>query len=663
LEGIPVPSETEFRQAGRLLQITTPLGPDAFVLRRLRVREAVSAPFVIEAEAISAREAVEPSQMLGQSITCTVSREHVAPRHFNGICTAFGQTGAFARGLTRYRIELRPKLWNLSRAATCKVWQGKTVQDVFNALVTTKHSAGPVRWGSSATLSARPYLVQYNETDLDFLQRILEESGQGYFFRHAEGSHTLTVAGPAADWPTIPGDPVTVRADDEALFDSLTEFRPLTALRPGKVTALDYDELNPSALLKAEAPTKLGTPNAATYEIFRWPGGQHTRPDAQPARSMMEGAEAGADRFTARGGTPLVFAGGKLAVKRSIDAASPENLLVLEALHEAFDETQLAAGGSADYRVSLELMPGDRPPLPPLPRPRPVMPGLHIALVTGPEGEEIHTDEHGRVKIRFLWDRTPGEHDATSCWVRVAQPFAGAWGGSWFLPRVGDEVLVGFVDGDPDIPVVVGSLYNAEAAPPFALPSKKNLSGFRTKSTKQGGDDNFNQLYFDDTKGKEEVNFQAERDFNLLIKRNRTEEVKEDRDETVLGKHTETITKDRTLTVKEGNNALEVSKGNWALDTKMGNISTKAGMGNISTKADMGNIEVKAALGSITEEAMQKIVLKVGGNSITIDQTGIEIKGIMIKIAASAMYEIKGPLGQVKADAMLIIKGGLVMIN
>jgi type VI secretion system secreted protein VgrG len=649
-----VPSETEITQADRLLKITTPLGQDAFVLRRLRVREAVSAPFVIEAEAISAQEQIDPASLLGQSITCTVSVGHVAARHFNGMCTGFGQIGAYARGLFLYRIEARPKFWNLSRATTCKVWQEKTVQDVFNALVTTKHSAGPARWSSSATLSPRPYLVQYNESDLDFLQRLLEETGQGYLFRHEEGSHTLTVAGPPADWPSIPGDPVTVRADDSAMFDALTEYRPKAALQPGKVTALDYDQLNPSALLKAEAETTLKTAHTAAHEVFRWPGGQHTRPDAQPARTLMQGAESGADRILAKGRNPLVFAGGKLAVKPSIDATSPTNHLIVETLHEAFDETQLAEGGTADYRVRMELMPEGRPPLPATPRPRPVMPGLHIAIVTGPQGEEIHTDEHGRVKIRFLWDRTPGEHDASSCWVRVAQPFAGAWGGSWFLPRIGDEVLVGFVDGDPDIPVVVGSLYNAEAAPPFALPSKKNLSGFKTKSTMKGGDANFNQLYFDDSKGKEEVNFQAERDFNLLIKRNRTEEVKEDRTETVLGKHSEEITKDRSLTVKQGNNSMVVSQGNWSLNTKMGNNSTKV---------DMGNIDVKAAMGAITEEAMQKIVLKVGGNSITIDQTGIEIKGIMIKVAATAMYEIKGPLGQVKADAMLIIKGGIVMIN
>jgi type VI secretion system secreted protein VgrG len=655
-------SETEIKQEMRLLRIKTPLGPDAFVLRRLRVREAVSTPFVIEAEAISARESVSPDQLIGQAITCTVDNGHVAPRHFNGIVTAFGQQGAFARGLFTYRFEARPKLWNLSRAVTCKVWQQKSVKEIAEALVGGKHSAGPLRWSSTAAATPRPYTVQYNESDLDFLQRLLEETGQGYLFSHDENSHGLVVCGPAADWPAIPGEPVVVR-EDAGLFDALTGWKPLSSLQPGKVTALDYDQLHPTALLKASTESVIKTSNAATYEIFRWPGGQNTRPDSTPARVLMQGAEAQAERTSATGANPLIFAGGKLDVKVGIDASSPTKLLVAETLHEAFDETQLAQGGTADYRVRMELMPASRPPLPRTPRPRPVMPGLHVAIVTGPAGEEIHTDEFGRIKIRFLWDRTPGEHDATSCWVRVAQPFAGAWGGTWFLPRVGDEVLVGFVDGDPDVPVVVGSLYNGDAKPPFALPANKTQSGLKTRSSKEGGKDNFNQLYFDDKKGSEEVNFQAEKDFNLLIKNNRTEEVKNDRTETVLGKHTENITKDRTLTVKEGNNALTVTKGNWDLDTKQGNISTKAGMGNISVKADMGDIDTKAALGSITDEAMQKIVLKVGGNSITIDQSGIEIKGIMIKIAASAMYEIKGPLGQVKADAMLIIKGGLVMIN
>jgi type VI secretion system secreted protein VgrG len=313
------------------------------------------------------------------------------------------------------------------------------------------------------------------------------------------------------------------------------------------------------------------------------------------------------------------------------------------------------AGGTSGYSCAVTLIPAERTWRNPAPRPRPTMAGLQTALVTGPEGEEIHCDEYGRIKIHFLWDRIGKTDDGSSCWARVLQPFAGAWGGTWFLPRVGDEVIVGFLDGDPDRPIVVGSVYNSEMMPPFALPSKKTQSGIKTRSSKQGGEDNANILRLDDTKGSEEYYVQAEKDMKVLVKN--------DRAETIKGKHTETTTKDCSLMIEQGNQSLVISQGNRDTKLDMGNMTTVLSMGNMETKLDLGNRSSKLALGKDETEAMQSIEFKVGQSSVKIDQTGVTIKGLMIKVEGQIQTEVKGLMVQVNGSAMLKLGGGITMIG
>lgn len=629
-------------QAPRLLRIASPLGGDALVLRRLSVVEAISRPFTIEAEVVAERADIAPGELVGKAVTCTVARPARPPRHFHGIVRAFGRTGDLGRGLTQYRLEAVPRLWQLSRTADCRVFQAKPVKEIVQTVV-DEASAAPLRFGAAVPAAPRPYCVQFNETDLDFVQRLLDETGCGYFFQHAAGDHTMVVAGANADFPLVPGEPLVMRPEGDTV-DSVMDWRPLNSLRPGRVESLDFDQLKPGTLLKKEANTVLAGGGGAGFEVFLWPGGQTVRPDADPAKLAMEGAEAQAEAVAAAVLDPGVFAGGRVRIKPSLEGGA-RTWLITEARHEAYDETHLASGGTAGYAATLVLIPADRVWRNPEPRPRPVMAGLQSALVTGPSGEEIHTDEYGRVKIRFPWDRAGKRDDGSSCWARVLQPFGGAWGGTWFLPRVGDEVMVAFVDGDPDRPIVVGSVYNAEGKPPFALPGNKTQSGVKTRSSKAGGSDNANILRFEDKKGSEEVHLQAEKDLDLLVKNDKTEEVRHDRTETVKNDHTETITNNRTATIKQGNESLTLD------------------MGNMSTKLKMGNQETKLDLGKITEEAMQSIELKVGQSSVKIDQMGVTIKGMTIKVEGTLMVDIKGLMVQEKADAIMMLNGSLVMIN
>jgi len=697
-------------QTERLLEITSPLGKDALVLRSLSVQEAIGEPFRLSAEVLSETMNIAASQIVGKTITCTIKMVNQPKRHFHAVVRAFTRLGPSGRGLAAYRLEAVPRLWQLTRTADCRIFQDKSAKDIAT-LIFGEHDVAPVRWGSSVPAQKRVYCVQFNETDMDFTQRILDEAGCGYFFEHTESDHTLVICGANADYPLVPGDPQVVRNDAD-MIGALSAWQPANALRPGKNVTEDYDGLKPSTLKKANSSTILGTPNASKFEMYRWPGGQAVRPEGDLSKLGMEGYEAQADLVSANGNHPSVFAGGRLKVVPGLDNPSPVTWLVTSVSHEAFDDTHLSGGGSAGYSNALMLMPADRPWRPASPRPRPAMAGLHSAIVTGPSGEEIHCDEYGRVKVHFLWDRAGKTDDTSSCWVRVAQTHAGKWGGSWNLPRVGDEVLVGFVDSDPDRPVIIGSLYNAEQKPIYTLPANKTQSGFKTKSSKAGAADNFNELRFEDKKGSEEINIQAEKDMTLLIKNNLTETVKKDRletvegnhtetikgnrtetvegkhtetikldrtetvqgkhtetikldrTETVDGKHTETIKLDRTQTITQGNETLTVKTGKMTTLVETGSQTTTVKTGSITHEASLGNISIKAGAGKIALEALQSITLTCGTSKIELTPTGVKITGLDISVKATMNITTEGSLMAThKGGAMLTIKGGIVMIN
>ncbi len=310
------------------------------------------------------------------------------------------------------------------------------------------------------------------------------------------------------------------------------------------------------------------------------------------------------------------------------------------------------------------------------------MEGIHTALVLGPQhgskaqiksqsGEEIHTDKLGRIKVRFYWDWREDASGGQAVWARVVQPWAGNGWGAQFIPRVGTEVAVAFVDGDPDRPIVIGGLYNGRDAPIFA-PADKNKSGFRSRSVMKGGSANFSEFTFDDTKGSELVFLHAEKDLTTEVENDQTLKVdncrivKIKQDETVeIGNNRSVTIKsgNDTLDVKTGNRSVSVDQGNHALDVKMGNRSVSVGQGNDTLDVKMGNISIKAGTGKIEMQAMQSITLTVGSNSVKIDQMGVTINGMMIKIAGSAMTDIKGPMTKVTGDGMLTLKGGIMMLN
>jgi type VI secretion system secreted protein VgrG len=302
--------------------------------------------------------------------------------------------------------------------------------------------------------------------------------------------------------------------------------------------------------------------------------------------------------------------------------------------------------------------------------PKPFVQGTQTAVVVGPSGQEIFTDKYGRVKVQFHWDRL-GKNDAdSSCWLRVGSIWAGKGWGAVHIPRIGQEVIVAFEEGDPDRPIIIGSVYNADMMPPYTLPDNMTQSGIKSRSTLKGTADNFNELRFEDKKGSEQVYFHAEKDFDRVVENNDTLKVgsskAEDGSQTIeiWKNRTETVKQgNETVTIEQGNRTVSVNQGNDEHNVKQGNRSVVINMGNDSLAIKMGNQTTKLDMGASSTEAMQSITLKVGQNSITIDQTGVTIKGMMVSIEGQVQTTVKGLMTQVQGSAMTQIQGGITMIG
>jgi type VI secretion system secreted protein VgrG len=316
------------------------------------------------------------------------------------------------------------------------------------------------------------------------------------------------------------------------------------------------------------------------------------------------------------------------------------------------------------YSNSFKCIPASVPFRPQRTTQQPTINGPQPAVVVGPSGEEIYTDQYGRVKVQFFWDRLGKKNENSSCWIRVSQLFAGKGWGAMFLPRIGQEVLVDFLEGDPDQPVVTGRVYNADQTTPGTLPDHMNISGWRTHSTKGGSEHDANVLAFDDTKGSEVFYMRAEKDMAIRVQNNEDTHIMNNQTITVDNDRTEVVTTgNETVEIKKGDRSHKITMGNESLDVAQGNRSIAIDMGNDDLKISMGNQSTKLDLGAASTEAMQSITLTVGQSSIKIDQMGVTIKGMMITIEGQVQTQVKGLMTQVNGTAMLQCQGGITMIN
>lgn len=645
-------------QTGRLLSLTTPLGGDVLIATSLEGSEGLSELFAFTLEMCSTNTGITPDQMLGKSVTVKIARPGADPRIINGIVASFSAADKTVDGMRAYRAVLRPKLWLLTRTSDCRIFQSQTSVQITDTLFSDGSLTDYKKQGLSGSHPTRDYCVQYRETDFDFLRRIWAEEGIYFYFQHADGQHTLVLSDSTSGYtdcidkdvqhaPPSGGDAIAVqRWQAENNFSS------------GKYALSDYNFEQPATDLTASTNTVLSNASFKSWELFDYPGDYTQKSDGTSlSRVRMEEVEAHYAIVRGEATYRGFMAGAKVTMSKHEVASEQGKPYVLASVrHVATDLTHL---GNQDvtsaYHNEFTALPATVAFRPPPMLQRPLIPGPQTAVVVGPSGEEIYCDKYGRIRVQFHWDRLGTNDEKSSCWIRVAQMMAGVGWGSQFIPRVGMEVVVSFLDGDPDRPLVVGTVYNGTNTLPYTLPDNKTQSGFKTRSSSQGSATTFNELRFEDKKDSELIYMHAQKDF--------TRDVLNDDTLTVSHDQTLTIKNNRTETVQEGNESVTVSKGNRSLTVSTGNDTTSVTSGNYMVKLGSGNATHQCDGGSITLQAAQSITLKVGGNSIVINQTGITLKATQVTVTADAKVAVSGPMVNVDGSGMVQVKGGMVTIN
>ncbi len=671
-----------------MMSMTTPLGSDALIPTHMAADEGISRPFRFEIVAVSQKGVLDPDQLLNQPVCVTLQDTDgtaaTPVRYFHGIVQQL-RPGGVLRGATTadefqlYNLTVVPRLWFLSQTVDCRVYQNKSSQDILTAMF---GDASLTDFSFSVTAPAsRPYTVQFNESDYAFAVRLMEQEGWYFYFEHTAAKHTLTITDKNATFQDIPNATLHFGVNQNDL-GAITEWKPPVRTVTGSVAHGDYDPENPGTKLYNQQKTVLKAGGATTRDSYRWPALTPTGSVVEArAKFQMEAAEASTSLYGGASHFGALVPGGKFTLTNSPASTDDGGFVVRSVQHVIEDQSWISNEGAVSYRNQFEAFKAALPWRQPFATPRPRMEGVHSALVMGPQssagsdikmqnGEEIYTDDLARVKVRFYWDWRAEANGGESIWARVIQPWAGNGWGTQFIPRVGTEVAVAFIDGNPDRPIVIGGLYNGVSAPIYSQ-SDATKSGIRTRSSLSGDTSSFNELTFDDKASSELIFMHAQKDLttevehdeSLTVDNCRVVLVKVDETITVKGKQTITVTNDHTFEVKEGNFKSTIDTGNSTYTVSTGNHASKVSTGNHDLKVSLGNITVKAGAGSISMEAMQSITLKVGQNTLTIDQTGVTIKGMMTSVQAQTQAELKGLMTSVSGSAMLTLKGGITMIN
>ncbi|WP_406695663.1 type VI secretion system tip protein TssI/VgrG [Singulisphaera sp. Ch08] len=535
-----------------VLKVQTPLGSDALLLEKFRGHERLSAPFQFELDLLAEDETdIAFKKVLGQSVTVSLQRPNGATRYFNGIISRFSE-GEIVPGpkgeptFVRYQAVMVPKLWLLSRNVQSRNFQQMTVPDILMKVLSGLDVANRIQ----GQFAPRDYCAQYGESDLAFASRLMEDEGIFYYFEHSSSGHQMILANTPQAHPEVdsPSRVVYERIVGGTRKDErVTAWTKSQEIRSGKSTLWDFCFEMPDKPLKSTRQTaasatagavehSLQVGNNDQLEIYEYPGGFAGRFDGIGAGGneqqadlskifddgtrtvgirMQEEAAAGL-RIEGQGGCRQFSAGAKFTLQGHRNGDGP--YVLTEVKHEASLEGSYTTGSPASllYHNTFQCIPFDLPFRPARTTPKPRVEGPQTAVVVGPSGDDpIFCDKYGRVKVQFRWDRQGQFNADSSCWIRVAQPWAGSNWGAITLPRIGQEVVVGFLEGDPDEPMILGSVYNAVQMPPFPLPDQKTQSGFKTRTVGSGASQpNFSGIRFEDTQGGEFVHIHSERDMS-----------------------------------------------------------------------------------------------------------------------------------------------------
>ncbi|RWB10032.1 MAG: type VI secretion system tip protein VgrG [Mesorhizobium sp.] len=517
----------------RATVVQTPVGAELLTFTHLVGRDEISRCLAYTVGFVSPSPDIDPLKMLGGVVS--VEGESDPKRWFSGLVSEFRLTRIEDR-LAYYEAVVRPWLWFLGNTTDCRIFQNKSVVDIVKD-VFKKYSTAEFDLRLQGSYPPREYCVQYDETDLDFVQRLLEHEGILYFFEHDEGKHTLVLTDAMSKLKPAPGyEKVPYHFEGQGSrrdVEYITEWIPGSSVRPGAYAHTDYDFKKPGADLMAKSAQPFSH-KLAVGENYRQPGAhlEVGRGD-NLAAIRREEIQAVHQRIAAVGTVRGLFSGCTFKLDGFPREDQNQEYLVVSAEYRLFDPgyRSHADVDSENFKVILGVAPTALPYRPPRITPRPIMRGPQTATVVGPSGQEIFTDKYARVKVQFHWDRLGKKDENSSCFVRVSQTWAGSGWGFIQIPRIGQEVIVDFIEGDPDLPIITGRVYNASQMPPYALPGHATQSGWKSDSSLGGG--GYNELMFEDKAGSELVNFQAQKDHNLLIKHDRTKLVQHDQSDRI----------------------------------------------------------------------------------------------------------------------------------
>ncbi|EPC5450623.1 type VI secretion system tip protein VgrG [Salmonella enterica] len=494
--------------------------------------------------------------MVGKDLCVNIELDGGGKRHISGLVTAARVVGHEGRSVT-YELRMEPWLKLLTHTSDYKAFQNKTVVDILDEVLA--EYPYPVEKRLVESYPVRTWQVQYGETDFDFLQRLMQEWGIYWWFEHSEDSHTLVLADAISAHKACPDSPL-VEWHQEGLKLDKEFIHTITAnesLRTGQWVLDDFDFTKPRSLLANTVANPRETGHAA-YEHYEWPGDYFDKSEGEMlTRIRMEAQRSPGSRVLGGGNIRTLMTGYTFTLENYPTAEVNQEYLLMQTLLFVQDNAQ-HSGQDQHFTFStrFELHPTREVFRPQRTVSKPHTKGPQSAIVTGPAGQEIWTDQYGRVKVQFGWDRYGKMDENSSCWIRVSYPWAGKGFGMIQIPRIGLEVLVDFKNGDPDLPIIVGRTYNQDTMPPWGLPGMASQSGIFSHSL-YGGPTNGNMLRFDDKTGAEEVKFHAEKDLNTTVKNNETHTVMVDRTKTIIKNETNSIGEDRNTTVTK-NDGLSV---------------------------------------------------------------------------------------------------------
>jgi type VI secretion system secreted protein VgrG len=674
--------------ATRPVSVTTPLGPDVLLLVGFKGHEGLSELFSFELNLLAeSRKEIAFDKLLGQSITIQLALAGGKTRPFSGICKRISQ-GEQDGTFTSYRMEIVPQFWLLTKRSQSRIFQHLSVPDILKKVLDGLDVTSEIQ----GTFQPRDYCVQYRESDFDFASRLMEEEGIYYFFKHSDGGHKMVLANTPASHPDMPSHAKIIfetMTAGNALEDRIFTWEKAQELRSGKVTLWDHSFELPHKHLEADqaiqdsvsvgkATHKLKVAGNDKLEIYDFPGAYAQRFDGIDKGGGEQAAELQkifqdnkrtvglrmqqeAVEGLTIGGTSScrhLVSGHKFALERHYNGDG--SYVVTRVEHTGKSVEYRSNDGEAfHYQNTFTCIPLAVPYRPQRTTPKPTVLGSQTAVVVGPAGEEIFCDKYGRVKVQFHWDREGKYNADSSCWIRVSTIWAGKGWGITNVPRIGHEVIVDFMEGDPDQPIIIGSVHNADHMPTGSLPKEKMVSGLKSNSTPGGG--GYNGLVFNDTKGKEKISLHGQYDMDTKIEHDDTQHVVNNRKINVDGTFDETI---------KGNTTIKISEGTYSHDVAaktadyhvLAKLTEKYDDNQETKVAGDLTITVGGKGGHITISATEEITLVTGASKLNMKKDGsIELSGKNLAIKGSESVNIGGNSITSEATADNNTKGAIVL--